>query len=149
MFLGISFEYDHDRGVLSLLQQPFIEELLSCNDLLNAKPQDVPLKTKSPHNLPVPPNPLSCITESNITKAYQSIVGSLLYLTSWTHPDIAYTVVALAQWNALPTKSMLLAAKGVLHYLLETRDWVLKYGDGDGIHTDSIVFSDTDWETPR
>ena len=67
------------------------------------------------------------------------LVGSLLYLASWTHPNIACTVVALAQWNASPTKSTLLAAKGVLCYLLGTRDWILKYGDG--VRTDSIA----DW----
>ena len=145
MFLGISFEYDCSKGVLSLSQQPFIEELLSSNDLLNAKPQDVPLKTKSPNDLNVPANALLRITDANITKAYQSIVGSLLYLASWTRPDIAYAVVALAQWNASPTRSTLLAAKGVLRYLLGTRDWVLRYGDG--VCTDSIAFCDTDWAT--
>lgn len=122
MFLGVSFDYDRNRGILSLSQQPFIEELLSSHDLLNAKPQDVPLKSKSPHDLPVPPNALLHITEANITKAYQSIVSSLLYLASWTHPDIAYAVVALAQWNASPTRSTLLAAKGVLRYLLGTQE---------------------------
>ena len=44
----------------------------------------MPLKTKSPNDLNVPTNALPCITEANIMKAYQSIVGSLLYLASWT-----------------------------------------------------------------
>ena len=42
-------------------------------------------------------------------------------------------------------RSTLLTAKGVLCYLLGTRDWVLKYGDG--VRTDSIAFCDADWAT--
>ena len=145
MFLGISFDYDQARGVFTLSQRPFIEELLSSNNLLNVKPQDVPLKSKSPQDTTVPPNALPRIANANLTKAYQSIVGSLLYLASWTRPDIAYTVVALAQWNANPSRSTLLAAKGVLRYLSGTQDWVLVYGDG--VRSDSIAFSDADWAT--
>ena len=143
LFLGISFEYDRERGMLSMSQQPFIEELLASHNLINAKSQDVPLKTKSPNNTVVPPNALPRITDSNLTKAYQSIVGSLLYVASWTRPDIAYAVVSLAQWNSTPTRSTLLAAKGVLRYLLGTRHHRLSYGDG--VRTDSVGYCDADW----
>lgn len=120
LFLGISFKYDRELGVLSMSQQPFIEELLASHDLVNAWSQDVPLKSKSPNSTVIPPNALPWIPDANITKAYQSIVGSLLYLASWTQPDIVYMVVSLAQWNSAPTRSTLLAAKGVMSFLLGT-----------------------------
>lgn len=145
LFLGISVKYDQTTGILSLSQFPFIEELLASHNLLTARAQDVPLKSKSPQDVVAPPNALPGIMETNITKAYQSIVGSLLYLASWTRPDIAYAVVALAQWNSAPTRSTLLAAKGVLRYLLGTADWKLIYGMD--VRTDSIAFCDADWAT--
>ena len=120
LFLGISIEYDHECGMLAMSQQPFIEELLASHDLVNTRSQDVPLKSKSPNSMIVPPNALPHITDTNITKAYQSIIGLLLYIASWMRPDITYAVVSLAQWNSALMKSTLLAAKGVLCYLLGT-----------------------------
>ena len=78
-----------------------------------------------------------------LTHAFQCIVGSLLYLATWTRPDLSYTVMALAQHNASPTRALLLTAKGVLRYLKGTRHWALTYGDV--VCNDTITFSDVDW----
>ncbi len=48
LFLGISIEYDREQGILVMLQAPFIEELLASHDLVNARSQDVPLKSNHP-----------------------------------------------------------------------------------------------------
>ena len=98
-------------------QQLFLEELLTSHNLLNAKPQDILLHDKRLDDMQVPNNTLRGIHADNLQCAYQSIVGSLLYLAAWTRPDIAYSVVALAQWNKAPTRSTMMAAKGVLCYL--------------------------------
>ena len=104
---------------------------MSPNELLNVKPQDVPLKMKS---LNIPANALPRITDDNITKAYQSIVGSLLYLVSWTCPDIVYAVMALTQWNASPTISTLLTAKGC---------FIICWRPGTGCRSMGMVFIQT------
>ena len=145
-FLGIDVEYHRERGILRLSQESLIDELLAAHGLSSARPQDIPLRTKHFQDQSVPLTALPGYSDSaTITRAYQRIVGSLLYLASWTRPDLAYTVVALAQWNASPTRSTLLAAKGVLRYLLGTKSWRLVYGDS--VCNNSIAYCDADWAT--
>ena len=45
---------------------------------------------------------------------YQSVVGSLLYLTTCTRPNIAYAVGTLARFTSKPNKTHWTAAKRVL-----------------------------------
>ena len=70
------------------------------HNLSSARQQDVPLRMHS-FQLDVSTVPSTALLEyttaDTITKAYQQIVGSLLYVASWTRPDILYAVVALAQ----------------------------------------------------
>ena len=123
LFLGITINYDRQSGMLHMSQGSFVEELLATHNLLSAQHQDVPLHACS-FQSDAPPVPTTALPEYTtaevITKAYQRIVGSLLYLASWTHPDISYAVVALAQWNSAPSQANLLVAKGVLRYLVGT-----------------------------
>lgn len=42
-------------------------------------------------------------------------------------PDLAFTAMALRQHNANPTRAYLFAAKHVLCYISETRDFAFKY----------------------
>ena len=51
---------------------------------------------------------------------YQSIVGSLLYLSMKTCPDIAFSVSRAALFCSKPTTQHLVAAKRILRYLRGT-----------------------------
>ena len=74
---------------------------------------------------------------------YQSAVGSLLYLSIGTRPDITYAVSNLARYCARPTKEHWLAIKRIIRYLIGTLDCGLFYcKDGS---KKCIGFSDADW----
>ena len=77
-------------------------------------------------------------------KAYQSIVGALLYASTNTRPDIAFAVGYLCRAMAKPTPELHDAALRVLEYLYRTREIGLRYahrpGPVDG-------YSDSDWAT--
>eukprot|EP00924_Labyrinthula_sp_SR-Ha-C_P011808 snap_masked-scaffold_88-processed-gene-0.7-mRNA-1 protein AED:0.52 eAED:0.52 QI:0/-1/0/1/-1/1/1/0/271 len=53
---------------------------------------------------------------------YQSIIGSLTYVSETIIPDIAFAVNRLAVFGNCPTKKHLNAAKRVLRYLSQTKD---------------------------
>lgn len=74
-----------------------------------------------------PPNSCPDVEDSELRVHYQRLVGSILYLALCTRPDIAYSAMALGQYNANPTRAHLLAAKGVLRYLLGTVNYALEY----------------------
>ena len=130
LFLGVTVIYDRERGSLTLSQTPFIDELLDLHNLTNARSQDVPLKSRNFMDSDVPSTALPGYSDQQVlTCAFQCIIGLLLYLATWTRPDLSYTVVALAQCNASPMQAALLAAKGVLQYLKGMKQWGLTYGE--------------------
>jgi hypothetical protein len=62
-------------------------------------------------------------------KPYRSAVGSLMYLSVATRPDISYAVQTLSRFVDNPGVAHWEAAKRTIRYLKGTRDWWLVYGD--------------------
>ena len=71
---------------------------------------------------------------------YQSAVGSLLYLSAGTIPDITYAVSKVAKYCAEPTKQHWLAVK---RYLKDTLNFGLLYSRDSS--KDCVGYSDADW----
>lgn len=127
LYLGIRIDRDRPHRKLFLSQKGYVNDLLTTYHLHEAHPSSLPLHHKL-HALPdPPPNSLPEIPDSEIKIHYQRLVGSLLYLSLCTRPDLAFTTMSLGQFNANPTRAHLLAAKGVLRYLVGTADYALEY----------------------
>jgi hypothetical protein len=62
---------------------------------------------------------------------YRQIVGSLLYLTIWTRPDIAYAVHSVAKHCANPTLEAMHAYRRILGYIKHTLHLGLSFHPGD------------------
>ena len=63
---------------------------------------------------------------------YLSTVGSLLYLSTMTSPDIAYAVGYLARFSSNPGPQHWAAVKHLLRYLKGSMDYRLTYSGADG-----------------
>jgi len=63
---------------------------------------------------------------------YQSAVGSLLYLSTRTHPDISYAVSSVARFTSKPTKQHWMAVKRIFRYLNGTISLGLLYSKDRG-----------------
>ncbi|KAJ9505167.1 hypothetical protein QJQ45_012418 [Haematococcus lacustris] len=61
--------------------------------------------------------------------SYSGLVGSLLYLSCCTRPDITYAVGALARYMSAPTQQHWTAARAILSYLKGTADQGLVFGE--------------------
>ncbi|XP_065633656.1 secreted RxLR effector protein 161-like [Quercus suber] len=73
---------------------------------------------------------------------YQSMIGSLLYLTA-SRLDIAFSVVVCAQFQAAPKESHLTAVKRIICYINGTSDYGIWYSkDSDQC---LAGYSDADW----
>lgn len=76
-------------------------------------------------------------------RLYQSAVGSVLYLSTATTPDITYAVSNVAKYSTEATKQHWIAVKRIMHYLKGTLNYGLHYSkDGSA---DCVGFSDADW----
>ena len=72
---------------------------------------------------------------------YLSLIGSLIYLSTCTRPDIVYAVSFLARYSAAPNVSLWEAAKRVLMYLREHARMGIQYSHSPDfaflVHSDS------------
>jgi hypothetical protein len=74
---------------------------------------------------------------------YQTVIGSLLYLTLGTRPDIAFAVTKLAQFAARPSQEHLTKALYICRYLVGTKDYRLTYDGSSGLGLRACT--DSDW----
>ncbi|KAJ9528764.1 hypothetical protein QJQ45_000028 [Haematococcus lacustris] len=133
-FLGMQLTRDRAEGTIKLDQQKFVQELVTANSKSAA------------HSKPLPMAPaVKLVREGDALDTtlhhYSALVGSLLYLTCCTRPNIAFVVGALARHMSAPTKQHWLAACSVLCYLKGTADQGLLFGGVSGLQG----FSDADY----
>eukprot|EP00798_Chlamydomonas_sp_ICE-L_P003638 gene3638-biopygen21377 len=74
-------------------------------------------------------------------KLYISLIGSFIYLSTCTRPDIAFAVSTLSRFSANPTEAHWKSAKRLLIYLRDHRYLGICYKSGAG--SELTVFSDS------
>lgn len=77
-------------------------------------------------------------------KPIQHLVGSLLYISNTTRPDIAYAAGCFSRFMHHPTMGSWKCAKHVLRYLKESSGLRVKYTKG-GVNT-TLGYSKSDWK---
>lgn len=106
----VGIEINQHADYIAISQTKYIESILHKEGMENVNPVSTPLDP----NVKLEPNPEAA--ESNHSNTYASLIGSLQYLATATHPDIAYAVNRLASYTANPTLTHYSAAKRVLRY---------------------------------
>ena len=99
-------------------------------------------RTLIEYNVVVMPKSGNIAVFSTEQRRYQSICGALLYASTNTRPDIAFSTGLLCRAMGRPTPELYLAALRVLGYLYRNRNIGLRYVASD----QSLEgFSDSDW----
>jgi hypothetical protein len=104
LFLGMTISRDRAKRTIKLSQGRMTAELAAKFGQSDAKPKNIPLST-AVHLTKDEGDPLD--TEQF---NYGTLVGSMLYLSVCTRPDIAHSVGALAKYMAKPTTAHWLEA---------------------------------------
>jgi hypothetical protein len=74
------------------------------------------------------------------------MVGSLLYLSCWTRPDISFAVSELSRFVSDPGLVHMQAAKRVIRYLKGTKELKLRYSRPEGVKINQLWgYVDSDW----
>jgi hypothetical protein len=123
-FLGMELTRNREARTLKLTQEKLTGELVRRYGLADARARSVPLGTGD--KLTKEGEPLD-------TKRvpYSGCVGSLLYLSACTRPDMAQAVGALARYMAGPTEAHWRAALGVVRYLAGTAEDGVTFGGSE------------------
>jgi hypothetical protein len=137
----MKIEQDKNRCTLSLSQTAYIQKLLDRFHLPNAHPISIPLNPSTP--LTDAQSPITNEEKHKMAAIpYKQLVGSLLYITCITHPDMSFAVALLSHFMANPRQMNWEAVKKVLRNLKGTIDTKLTYG----ACTDGLVsYTDADW----
>ncbi len=142
-FLGIDFQQsDH---CVKMSQERYVGKILDRFDMQDCKPRATPCEPKLNYTN-------SAEVMSDVRK-YREAVGSLVYLSTCTRPDLSYVVSKLSQYLSEPTIEQWTTVKHVLRYLKGTKGKLLCYRKSDdGLALGLEAFSDANWaehETDR
>lgn len=132
-YLGMRININKDENFITIDQENYIETLLKKFDMEDCNPVETPIECK----LNVEKTNLC---EENLP--YQKLIGSLMYLSVLTRPDISYATSYLSQFNNSYSYVHWNYAKRILRYLLRTKDYCLKYSKGKA---ELVGFVDADW----
>ncbi len=138
--LGIKITRDHSAHSISLSQTAYINTIVSHFGLSNAKSYDTPMTPGIVHSCSDCPSDPAELNQMKKTP-YRKAIGSLMYASVATHPDITYSVSALSRFLNNPGTIHWEAAKQVLCYLSGTKNLTLTYGEE--CH-DLVGYTDTD-----
>ncbi|CAI7851939.1 unnamed protein product, partial [Closterium sp. NIES-54] len=115
-YLGLQITRDRARRTITLTQSHMVHQVLQRFGFQFSSPQPTPLSTG--HSLSAPPSEESLEPSG----PYPELVGCLMYLITYTRPNLAYPLSLLARYVALGRHRKVHwdAVKRVLRYLCRT-----------------------------
>jgi len=132
--LGIKITRDRENKKFILSQSAYVDQMLEKFGMSDANPEDVPMAAID--ELYKPSAPAGDVP-------YRAVVGSLLYLSNTTRPDLTFCAGVLGRFNGNFQDIHWKAAKRALRYVKGTRDYGLILGGGN--MNEITVFTDADY----
>ena len=129
--LGIEIWRLEGGGVM-ITQEKYAKEVVRRFGMEDSKPASTPLEDGS--KLGSKQAPQTPKEEKDMEgKPYRSLVGSLMYLTTCTRPDLSMAVSTLSRFCSNPGKAHWEAARRVLRYVKGTMGEGLVYKRGEAL----------------
>ena len=109
---------------------------------------DIPeLNPPKPTNSPLPTS-MDSFNDTDVALCnvkqharYRSMIGSLLWLATWTRPDISYAVGILSRKLHAPTINHYNLAIRVFRYLSHTKEYGITYRQSAGLQVQTFMHS--------
>src|SRR5271168_5110705 len=120
-YLGINIDLNLNKGYLKLSQSKYIDKILIKYKMDTSNPIYTPMDSKAK----IEPNKEQANKET--ISLFQGIIGSLLYITLRTRPDIAFSVIKLVRFATNPSNYHMTLIKRVLQYLKATKNYGIIY----------------------
>ena len=118
---------EYRDGKTYIDQVPYLEKILQCFGMVDAKAAQTPLPTS------YKTEPFDGTATSALRSQYQLVIGSLLYLMLGTRPDLAFAVTQMAKFAHNPSEDHLNKAKHIMCYLCGMCKYALVFdGRSDG-----------------
>lgn len=139
-FLGIEIIRDRPNKSLIITQRSFINKILNKYNKASNNPKALPLPigTKLVKNLE--------LSSKDFIEQFQKEIGSLIYITIYTRPDLIYSINYLARFMSNPSIEHYTYLNKVWSYLNKTRNLGLDLTIKQSKSLINLVgYSDSDW----
>src|SRR5207248_6191367 len=123
---------------ITLRQTSYIDQVLKRYGMENCKPVSTPIDANARLSKA---DDAYAPSKEDVT-AFQSMLGSIMYIMCQSRPDIAFGVSKLSQYAARPDNSHWTALKRILRYLSGTKEYGIVYGGDTFVLTG---WTDSDW----
>jgi len=131
--LGMKISRDRRRKTLQLDQQLYISSMLSRFGMDDSRAQESPEEVGAA--LTKADCPVTAAEQQAMAqRPYMELVGSLLYASISTRPDIAHAVCVCSRFMQNPGDKHWKQAKRILRYLQGTKQLALHFGDFQHLH---------------
>jgi hypothetical protein len=135
--LGMGVHHDKDRNIIYVTQQQYIEESYKQFSKYGISAFRTPMDDRAQYSKSQMPKPGSAEALQVATFKYRELIGTLLWISNGTRPDIVFAVNTLAKFTCNPGLVHWRAALRVLGYLYATRTYCIRYAQQH--FNDSIV----------
>jgi hypothetical protein len=126
--LGIKITRNCEAHTISLSQTSYIDAILSCFSLSNARPVATPITPGTV--LSKADSPIDDTEMTRMKKTpYREAISSLMYAAVATGPNISFAILVLSQFLVNPGDSHWEHVKHVLCYLAGMKNHTLTYGN--------------------
>ena len=120
-YLGTRIIQDRSKLSIEFNQSEYIEELLDRYKMADCTSVGTPIIQR----FSIDDTSMKLTVEDQAL--YRNMIGSILYLSCWSRPDIAYAVSELSRFVSSPTHNHLVGAKHLLRYLKGSKDLSLHF----------------------
>ena len=122
--LGLHIAHDRDKGIMTLDQTAFIDNLLNEHGFIDATERETPMNTVFPETDGTTLSP-------ELHTVYRSKLGSLQFLAALTRPDILFATNYYSRRAMSPSSTDMVGVDDILKYLKHTRTLGLTFHKGD------------------
>jgi hypothetical protein len=130
-FLGMQIHQNKENKIITLSQPGYIDLLLNKFHIDPTKSHEYPTTPMSSNDMLDPtPEPLSPTQQS----LYMQIVGSLLFLSTRSRPDISFAVNYLTLFMTKATNHHLAIGYRILKYICKTKHLALSFSGQLGVN---------------
>jgi hypothetical protein len=137
-YLGLRIERNPETGRFEISQAGLIREVLEDHCESAHAISQVPMAST------YRPSSGDEQNDAQTIRRYQAAIGSLMYLSRMSRPDIAFATCLLARYASRPAQDHFKALQRILHYLRATMHFRLVVGGESGWKAVE-GFSDSDW----
>ncbi|SGY28204.1 BQ5605_C083g12992 [Microbotryum silenes-dioicae] len=134
--LGIQIRRSDD-GSITLSQEQYLKDVLARFGMSDAHPVATPMQPDLRLEVELQPTPFPDRTR------YLQAIGSLMYASTGTRPDLAYTVGYLARFSRAPSTAAWGAIKHAFRYVAGTLSHGLRFAHGAS--PPLVGYSDCNW----